>query len=193
MDLRVLLSQIEYLGVDCQPLRDLISKSQSDSNVLQTFAILVSSLSSIVSNGRFTPNSSPLAVEMVLRQLKKGLVEYKPRNKESDGVVIQQNSSPELLQALLDLKKEITDLKNKPTIITNPITSQPVSYINPPELACDIKEDNKSNNDILNSVFINPLDDKKFNDLKGNVSIEEKKSNNVADKISKLKQLKNKP
>lgn len=170
MDLRALLSRLEYLGVDCQAVRDLIEKSRTDSSIVTYFQPLLSTLETIIAGNTFTPNSSPLPIEMLLRQLKKGLTEYKPMINPVVNPV--SGASPELLEVLLDLKKDISDLKKNSGQVT-------VIQAEPSQPA--------HNSIGMSPVFINPLDDK---ELKGNVSIEEKSGSNISNKLERLKQLK---
>lgn len=170
MELRVLLSKLEYLGVNCQPIRDLMDKSKNDTGIVSYFNPILSALESIISSSALAPNSSPLPVEMLLRQLAKGLVDYKPAAVPSSAPAPAPSTSPELIEVLLDLKRDISELKNQ-----NSGSGQQSATI-PAQSSIG-----------MSPVFINPLDEK---ELKGNVSIEEKSGSNISNKLERLKQLK---
>lgn len=155
--LKSLLSKVELLGLDCQPIRNLLTNIKGATPL----KAILQALDVLVSSNNFRPNSQPHQVQILLQKLDQ--LSKTPGSQES-------NLNVEMLNAILDIKNEISQLK------FNTVKYQ------------DEQRDKEDQLVELDRVFINPIDES--SELKGSVNIEAEKIHNISDKLSKLKQFK---
>lgn len=174
---KTLISRVEYLGLDTESLRDLIKYTHSNEVSLSNYSQSLKALDIILTTVRFDSNSQPPQVSMLLKQLDKRL---QNRNEEKANPVATQNSSgdvgltSEIMASLLDIKSTLAGL-NKP---------QQGQQQNPHSIGNHIDAIEMS------TVFVNPIDQSKVDDIKATVSIESKVGGNIQSKLDKLKNLK---
>lgn len=176
--LKKLLTSTEVLGVDAQPLRDFITAFQAKQVSGDEFKHLLMTLANIINAHKFAPNSHPVQVQMLLQQLKQAM-EKKAASKASAPEAVPSDINMHLLNALLEIKSEVKNLKDgipQSQVITQVIHQQ-------------AGEAEKHESPTLGPVFVNPLEDTK--EIKGNVTIEAKtEGTGIANKLNRLKELK---
>ena len=174
---KILISKVEYLGLDTETLRDLIKLSQAKELELDQFSQALSALDSILSTRLFESNSQPPQVSMLLKQLDKRIQarsELKPKvgNEAGQSDVL----TSEILSSLMDIKSSLSKINNNPNQIGpsyNPVQASSG------ETSVDMA-----------TVFVNPIDESKMDSIKANVSIDSKVGDNIQSKLDRLKNLK---
>jgi hypothetical protein len=164
---KTLVDNIDFVGLDTQPLRDLFSKSNNNQIDIKKFDSHINNLINVFFTRNFEKDSKPEIVKLILIQLEHDLL----NTINSNPTTLSNNDSPFLLEALMDIKQELRDLRNY-----NPTNTR--------------DQNEKDFSEDIRRVFVNPLDSVKYNELQSNVNIEETISNTIDNKLNKLKKLK---
>lgn len=177
---KALISKVEFLGVDTQTLRDLLTLSQTGEVVIANYSQALKTLDSVLNSKLFEGNSQPPQISMLLKQLERRL---QNRHLEGNNTQSQTKTDPsqdlltsEILTSLLDIKSTLSKINQGPTqqIVYNqnaPASKDPGGVEMP-------------------TVFVNPIDEAKVDNIKANVSIDSKVGDNIQNKLDRLKNLK---
>lgn len=177
--IKILISRVESLGLDTQCLRDLISLSHKGEISLVTYSQALNTLDSILSSYRFEANSQPPQISMLLKQLEKRIQnrheESKVQAKPTEVNVQEALMTSEILSSLMDIKSTLANLNTQQPQNSNQSSHQINDHFNSVEMS---------------TVFVNPIDQNKVDNIKANVSIDSKVGDNIQSKLDKLKNLK---
>lgn len=188
-DVKQVLGKTETLGLDAQPIRDLINKIQKREVDCKEFEHILSTLNSIIDSSRFAHNSKPVQVQLLLNQVSKKLKESKQQKIYDKGTNISNDFSDsvnmEILNIVSKLSKDINEIKSQ----------KPQQVVI--DRVVEDKYESKSNigvtkAPVLSGAFVNPMVGQKDQKYKSNINIESKEGDNIGNKLSKLKKLKNK-
>ena len=167
------------LGLDVQPFRDFIEKYRRRQLVVEDFSDTIEAIDYIIKEKKFEPHSQPLQIQVLLNQLQQLL---NPPQTTNGGNPTSSSNSIEVLDLLLDMRKELKSLKEQTPQTTTQII-QHITAAPAPEVVVEKQPEIE-----MSSVFVNPIDESK--EIKGSINIESKAGSNIGDKLNKLKELK---
>lgn len=196
IDLKHLITKIEFLGLDTQPLRDLYSKVRSKNFDISSYLHLLSTLQKQADRFKVS-GCQPTSITLLLKQLDKKLKQG-PISSQKNGRIVQ--GQPQSNIDLDQLKYMIEDTvrsfsgntadSNKQLLNAIDTLNQSVKHIKKSDY---IKQESDNvTNEIESSVFVNPIDEKEVEQIKTNVSINTQKGSSVKSKLDRLKSLKTK-
>jgi len=200
--LKSLLNKVEALGLDTQPIRDLMATKEVD---LKDYEGRIVNLEREAK--KHPPGSQPQQVQIMVKHLT-------PRPKEAtfgeklnltaENYVIQKHEAvtdPNLTNAIEALAQQIADQKNRPVEPTTPSTQSSGNG--------EVLEAIKALNDKVDNIkfvspetkidpdapkikegFVNPLDEEEVKKLKGEVHVVPKKGKPITSSLKKLRDLK---
>lgn len=210
--LRKLLTDVERLGLDTQPIRELISSTEVD---LSDYEHKIKNLEREVTN--HPPGSQPQQVQILVKHLKPAPKEASFQSKNvsltADNYVIQNNQTqmdPDLITNLQKLGNLVEHLVQQPpskqtvveTVVEKTEKEDSSAVLEKLEELSN-KVDNIStkagkgsaeaddpNLPKMREGFVNPLDEAEAEKLKGNVHVVPKKGRSMASSLKKLRDLK---
>jgi len=202
--LKKLLTEVERLGLDTQPIRELMVSTEVD---LADYEHKVKNLEREV--GNHPPGSQPQQVQILVKHLKpvpkEASFHSKNVNLSADNYVIQKekNIDSDLannIQRLGDLVEHLVKQPPaQPTIVEQPKGEDSTAVMEKLEELSDKvdkikttggKEEIDPNLPKMKEGFVNPLDDAEAEKLKGNVHVVPKKGRSLASSLQKLRDLK---
>lgn len=167
---KTLIDNIDFVGLDTQPLRDLFDYSNQKLLDLNKFNIYISTLVNLFFTNKFEQNSKPEIVKQVISKIDHDIsvnINYNHTTNNENNFI----NSQLMLETLMDIKNELATIKESRTIITASKNEQ------------DFVDD-------LQRVFVNPIDSFKGKEIQSNINIDETVSNTIDTKLNKLKKLK---
>jgi len=189
MDIRSIISKVEALGVDASALHDLQTRAQGNPDLIVRFDSTLTTLDK--STADLFSSKNLLTIDFLLQNLKNGLAEV-PSTVTQQLSQSNNNNNQELMDFMRAMKEGLSEevaksvSKGLAQARNGQITTQDITKFS--KWAEEELQDPPTSK--MDTVFVNPIDENKFNNLKGKVSIEEKKSSNISDKLDKLKKLK---
>lgn len=203
--IKKLISSVENLGLDTQPLRDLLQDRKKDLSSIET---RLANLEREVVN--HPPGSQPQQVQIMIKHLKPKEESYpefetrkirlstesfsdSSRNKESD-------SSDKMLKSTLSKMNELVEkLSQHPSATGEASQSQLLEMIE----ALTQKVDNIQTVSIASGAtpidpdlpkisegFVSPLDEEEVRKISGQINVEPKKGKSLSSSLNKLRDLK---
>jgi len=173
-DIRNLISKIEYIGLDTQPLRDLYSFVRGGRLDLSKFKHILGTLRIQLAK-TYQEGSEPIGIKLLLNQLNKTLNDELLETSQ-EARKEENHSNPELTNELLaavrQLSTEVQSLRSNKQRV--PI----------------VKEDSTQKGIVEKQVFVDPMAAINIKDIKANVKIKANVGKNLADKLARLKELK---
>lgn len=191
LDIRALVSKVEFLGLDTQPLRDFYTLLNDSDFNLDPYVHTITTLKNQVSKP-YSPNSQPTAIALILRELDKKIKDKVHLNADS----LKADSTGGVNLNADDIRNLIEDTMRNMSGQTNNINQELLKVVDSLNTSVQglkrsdsYREKNESNEKQIEEVFVNPIDEKKVENIKGNITIDSKKGNNIKNKLNKLKSL----
>lgn len=190
-DIRELITKVEYLGLDTQPLRDLYHISFEIKFSFDPFMHILTTLQNQL-NKQLPPNSQPMAISLLLKQLDKKVQtvdfdEEKRSKQHSSGTIGIE--ADEIKSLIVDTVRSLNGhavQSNQQLIDAIKTLDSSVKTIKRTDHFTEQKEVYDQE---LSKVFVNPIDEEKVKSMKSNVSIGTKKGSSIKDKVKRLKNL----
>ena len=174
-NIKELIFKIEYLGIDTQPLRDLLNLLRTNKELMSNYKESLDILDTLASR-----SSSPELITQVGILLKdlhvKVLNPQQNISSSSSNASSNSNNNSsvlEIMTKLLDIKNDLNQIKSTRGTPGNK------EYVNenPSELS-------------IGRVFVNPISSTKVDNIKSNVKIDSQVGEDITSKLDKLKKLK---
>jgi len=186
-DFKSLISRVKYLGFDTKSLNELYSLLSKKGFNYHPYLHILATLKNQTSKS-FLSNSKPTAIGILLKQLEKKL-----RNK---AYLKQEVINPDIKESNLDTEDLKSFIKETVTSMGGEVNNFNRDLLKAIEnLNSNIKqiktesEDESISRNEIDSVFINPIDEEKVDNIKANVTIEVERGDNIKSKVDRLKQL----
>ena len=201
--LKTLLFSVERLGLDTQPIRDLLTSGLD----LEDYSNRVTNLEREVS--KHPPGSQPHQVQILVKHLtprpKEASFKGRNINLTADNYVVQQQDAqtdPAVVETLKRMGNLLENMANKPAQqpaqqapennsdrvlekieeLSNKVENIKISGPGVPEIDPDMPQ--------MKEGFVDPMDEKEVEKLKGKVHITPKKGKPLTSSLNKLRKLK---
>ena len=168
--IKELIFKIEVLGIDTQPIRDLMFAYRGDKNLISNFKDELEILNILLTKGNKPETIKQ--IDVILKDL-----HFKVLNpKKVEGPKTESNNSSsvlDIMSKLLDIKADLNEIKSNKNVGGGQT----------------FREDN-SNDLSIARVFIDPIDKSKEENIKSNVNIDSEAGGNISNKLNKLRKIK---
>jgi len=199
--LKNLLSSVERLGLDTQPIRDLLSSEEN----LEDYENKINNLEREVL--RHPPGSQPQEVQILVKYLKPRPKEasFKGRNINitAENYVVEKYESqtdPAVMETLKKMGSLLETMASQPSqAVQQQVDPNSAKVLEKIEELSNKVENIKASGSVTQEIdpdmpvmkegFVNPLDEKEVEKLKGNVHVAPKKGKPLTSSLNKLRNL----
>jgi hypothetical protein len=189
--LRDIVTKVEHLGLDTEPIRDLYKLVSNGNFDFSPFTHLISTLSNQLNKYKDF-NSQPTPIALMLKQLDKkvkqgatGSLKNTKHLGNTGNLDIEELTSI-IQDTVRSLNSNAAQSNNQLVEAINSLNKN-VNSIKKKDHYDELDEFNKAE---MDGVFINPIDEGKFSTIESSVSIDTKKEDtNIKNKLQRLKNL----
>lgn len=172
--LKVLITKVEKLGIDTQPIRDLLSQGSVN---LEYEAVVKNLENEVV---KYAPNSQPHSVQLLLKRLRPRPQSSKFRpsdiNLRTENYVVSQGNDGNVAKTQALILDQLKALNDRVSRLKGGV----------------VEEEEDPNMPKFQDAFVNPIDEEEVKSVKGHVKIVPKKGKSMSDALKNLKQLRKK-
>lgn len=188
-NLKIIISKLESLSIDTQPIRDLLAMVSVGDTTIDTYSTFFDNLNKELSKP-YKTNSCPVAINLMMKQLDKRLKNEKYKNlvKKDESHIdpeavrqiiqesiqnIDRSETREMVDLLRSLMGDIQVIKDKSFLVSK----ETETTVEPTPI------------DSEERVFVDPIDNK-AKDIKSYVNITSSQGSNISVALDKLRKLK---